>query len=192
MPRAGLDPAAVVGVAAELADRDGLAALTLARLAATLGVRSPSLYVHVDGLDDLRRRIATLGAVELAAALREATIGVSGADAVVALAARYREWALSHPGRYAALQRAGNADDPAAAEVVGTVFAALRGYGLEGGEVVHHTRAIRAALHGFVLLEAGGGFGIDLDVDESFERLVAMLIAGLAAAGHAGRRRKGP
>jgi hypothetical protein len=103
---------------------------------------------------------------------------------VRALATRYREWALVHPGRYAALQRAGNADDPAAADVVGTVFATLRGYGFDETELIHHTRAIRAALHGFVLLEAGGGFAIDLGVDESFERLVAILVAGLAAAGH--------
>jgi hypothetical protein len=43
--------------------------------------------------------------------------------------------------------------------------------------------AIRATLHGFVALEAGGGFGLPEDVDESFERLVAMLVSGLAAAG---------
>ena len=40
--------------AASLADADDLAQLTLARLAAALGVRTPSLYAHVDGLGDLR------------------------------------------------------------------------------------------------------------------------------------------
>ena len=55
MPRAGLTPEGIVTEAALLADRDGLGALTLADLAAHLGVRSPSLYNHLDGLPDLAR-----------------------------------------------------------------------------------------------------------------------------------------
>ncbi|MGI8712393.1 MAG: TetR family transcriptional regulator, partial [Solirubrobacteraceae bacterium] len=56
MPRAGLDAEAVVTAAARLADAEGLECLTLARLAQRLGVRSPSLYAHVDGLEELRAR----------------------------------------------------------------------------------------------------------------------------------------
>jgi AcrR family transcriptional regulator len=43
MPRVGLDSEAVVSAAAELADAEGLDAVTLARVAGRLGVRSPSL-----------------------------------------------------------------------------------------------------------------------------------------------------
>ncbi len=66
MPRAGLTPDVIVAEAASMADRDGLASLTLADLAAQLGVRSPSLYKHVGGLPDLHRRLAVLGLRELA------------------------------------------------------------------------------------------------------------------------------
>jgi hypothetical protein len=55
----------------------------------------------------------------------------------------------------------------------------LRGYGIEGEDALHATRMIRAALHGFVLLEAVGGFALDLSVDESFTRLIATLDRGL-------------
>ena len=65
MPRAGLDSDAVVAAAAALADAEGLERLTLARLAQQLGVRSPSLYAHVDGLEDLRTRLAIRGARQL-------------------------------------------------------------------------------------------------------------------------------
>jgi len=40
--------------------------------------------------------------------------------------------------------------------VVGTVFAILRGYGLDGDDLVDAARALRSALHGFVVLESGG------------------------------------
>jgi AcrR family transcriptional regulator len=56
MPRVGLDSAAVVSAAAELIERRGFEALTLSALASELGVKPPSLYAHVGGLDDLRRR----------------------------------------------------------------------------------------------------------------------------------------
>ena len=54
-PRAGVDRARVVEVAAKLADEVGLEALTLAQVAARLNVKLPSLYNHVDGLPGLRR-----------------------------------------------------------------------------------------------------------------------------------------
>jgi AcrR family transcriptional regulator len=185
MARAGLDTEAVVAAAAQLADADGLEAVTLARLAGTLGVRSPSLYAHVDGLDDLRRRLATRGARELAAQLQRAVAGRSRGDALSAMADSYRAYARAHPGTYAALQRApAQGDDEgirAAAGVVEVVLAVLRGYGLEGDEAIHATRIIRAALHGFVTLETGGGFGIPLALDDSYAHLVDVLDRGLRA-----------
>jgi len=177
MPRVGLDAEAVVRSAAELADRDGLRAVTLARLAQELGVRPPSLYAHVNGLADLRRRVGALGAGELAAVLGSAAAGRSGRDALEAVARAYRSYAREHPGRYAALQPAGLG--PEAQAVVDVVVAVLRGYNLEAEEAIHGVRVIRAALRGFAPLEAEGGFGLPLSVDESFDKLVGVLHEGL-------------
>jgi AcrR family transcriptional regulator len=180
MPRVGLDREAVVLAGAELADREGLAAVTLAALAQRLGVRPPSLYAHIGGLDDLRQRIGALGARELAAALAGAAAGRAGRDALEAVARTYREYALGHPGRYAALQLPTAPDRSADAQaVVDVVVAVLRGYGIGGDDAIHAVRVIRAALHGFVALEAEGGFGIPLSVDESFERMLTVLHGGL-------------
>jgi Tetracyclin repressor-like, C-terminal domain len=60
------------------------------------------------------------------------------------------------------------------------VLAVLRGYGIEGDDALHATRAVRSALHGFVAVETAGGFGLPLDIDESFDRLVSLIDAGLA------------
>jgi AcrR family transcriptional regulator len=181
MARAGLDPDAVVAAAAALADAEGLEAVTLARLAGELGVRTPSLYSHVGGLDDVRRRLAVRGAGELAAALLQAAAGRAGRDALHAVATAYRAYARSHPGSYLASQRAEHVrGEEAAARVLRVVTAVLAGYGLEGDDAIHATRAVRAALHGFASLETGGGFGMPLAVDSSFERLVDLLDRGLS------------
>ena len=183
MARAGLNAEVVVAAAAALADREGLEAVSLARLAADAGVRPPSLYAHVAGLDDVRRRLAIRGAREIAAALRQAATGRAGADALRAIAAAHREYAHRHPGTYLAAQRApakGDAEaQAAAAEAVDVLRAVLAGYGLEGDDAIHAARSLRAALHGFAVLEGGGGFGIKLDPGESFARMVELLDRGL-------------
>lgn len=186
MPRAGLDREAVVAAAAELADSrpDGLDAVTLTALADRLGIRTPSLYAHIDGLADLRRQLGARGARQLTVAVIAATSGRAGRDALRSLAHAYREFAHAHPGTYAAMQRAPEARyaEPATAarELVDAIVAALSGYGLSGDDAIHAIRVVRAALHGFVSLEQLGGFRIPISLDETFERLVSMLDRSLS------------
>ncbi len=181
MPRAGLDGDAVVAAAAELADSnpDRLDAVTLTALADRLGIRTPSLYAHIDGLEDLRRRIGARGARQLTASVVAATSGRAGRDALRGLAQAYREFAHAHPGTYAAMQRAPEEEygEPATAarELVDAIVAALSGYGLSGDDAIHSIRVVRAALHGFVSLEQLGGFRIPISLDQTYERLIAML-----------------
>jgi hypothetical protein len=96
----------------------------------------------------------------------------------------YRAWAKQHPGRYAAAQRAPVAgdveDEIASANVVQVAFDVMGGYELRNDAAVDAIRALRAALHGFVTLEAGGGFGLPVDLDRSFDRLVAGLSTAFA------------
>ncbi len=184
MPRAGLDTEAVVAAAAALADAEGLPQLTLGRLAAALGIRTPSLYAHVDGLSDLRARLGMRGARELTAALRVAAAGRSGRDALRAVAIAYRGYAHAHPGTYAAMQVPGASEDnaAAAAELLRLIVAVLDAYGLEGEDAIHAVRVVRAALHGFASLEADGGFAIPIAIETSYGRLIEMLDAGLSRA----------
>ncbi len=83
-------------------------------MAAQLGVKSPSLYVHVDGLSGLRRLIAARAARELTDAIRTAEAGRSGHEALTALAVVYRGYASEHPGTYASTQDVANLEGPGA------------------------------------------------------------------------------
>ncbi|HSF86196.1 MAG TPA: TetR-like C-terminal domain-containing protein [Acidimicrobiia bacterium] len=179
MPRAGLSADAVVAVAAALLDADPATELTLSRVAVELGVKTPSLYNHVAGLGDLRRRVAMAGIVELGDALRTAVMGRSGPDAVRALAAAYRAYAVAHPGIYPLTQEARPGDPEYAALGLRTIepaAAALRSCDVAEDELIHRIRAVRSALHGFVLLETRHGFGIPVDIDASFETLIEILV----------------
>ncbi|WP_077490486.1 TetR/AcrR family transcriptional regulator [Sinomonas mesophila] len=187
MPRVGLDRSRVVAAAASLADGRGLAQLSLAAVAQELGVKTPSLYNHVAGLDALQHEVCLLALEELTARLSAAAVGRSGAEALQALGSAYRAYALEHPGRYAATLRSPDAQDEVLADVAGRVLTvvtdALRGYGLAGDDEVDAVRALRAALHGWVSLEQAGGFGLPRDVEQSFHRMLDRLDTSLRRAG---------
>jgi AcrR family transcriptional regulator len=184
VPRAGLGPASVTEAGAALADETGLDLLSMGLLAERLGVKPPSLYKHVDNLADLTHRIAVLAMTELGDAIRDATQGRAGRDALVAAAQAMRTFVKEHPGRYAAGNgaRPTGPDDPlhpAADRVLKSLSAVLRGYGLDPSEEIHALRTIRSMLHGFATLEVAGGFMIDTDVDESFSWMVDLIDNGL-------------
>lgn len=186
MPRAGLSRPIVVAGAAEIADEVGFDGLTLAAVAKRFGVAVPSLYKHVRGLDDLRSGVSALAIGALAAAIARGGRRTTK-DRLGAMARAYRRFAVEHPGLYTATLRA---PDPADQEAVAAgqalldaVFAMMADYGLTGTDAVDATRSLRSALHGFVSLEAIGGFGLPRDVDRSFARLVRILDDALRAWG---------
>jgi AcrR family transcriptional regulator len=171
----------VVAAAEVLADDVGLPQLTLAALADSLGVRQPSLYKHIGGMDDLQRSMSVRAKQELGDVLSRAAVGKARGDAVRAISDAYRGWAAQHPGRYAAAQRvpdpADAADIAASDGVVSVVVDVLAGYQLAGDEAIDATRSLRAALHGWVTLANADGFGLPRDVDRSFEFLVGVFVA---------------
>lgn len=186
MPRAGLDTPTVTAAGAALADEIGFPALSMGLLAERLGVRTPSLYKHVEGLADLSQRIAVLAVLEVGDAVRGATRGLTRGDALAAAAAAMREYVVDHPGRYAATTgaRFTSSDDPlalAGEALLGSLADVLRGYGLDPAQEVHALRMLRSVLHGFSTLEADGGFQLATDVGESFSWLIAFLDHGLRA-----------
>ena len=184
MPRAGLTQDKVVEEAERLVDEVGPARLTLAALAERLGVRQPSLYKHVDGLDALHRLISVRAKRELGGALARSAVGLSRGDAIVALSQAYRRWGVAHPGRYLAAQKAPAADDvddiAVSTAIVQVCADVLAGYGLQGDDAIDAIRAFRSSLHGFVSLETSGGFGLPQDIDRSFDRLVTSLVQAMA------------
>lgn len=174
-PRAPLTAASLARAGAELADEVGFDALTPAALARRVGVRPPSLYAHVRDADDLRARVAGLALAELADAVAERLAGVSGRDALAAVADAQRDYARAHPGRWQATRhRVDHATALAGAgpRLAGLMRAVLRGYGLAEPDTTHAVRLLGATVAGFVDLEAAGGFahsGPDLpDADASW------------------------
>jgi AcrR family transcriptional regulator len=177
----------LVQAGAELADEIGFERATISELARRVEVKVASLYSHVKNSRDLRTGIAVLALGELADRAAEAVAGRAGKDALVALANTYRDYAREHPGRYAAAQFELDAEGAARADAVGgrhrrMTEAILRGYDLPEAERPHAVRLLGSVFHGYISLEAGGGFGhSEPDSQLSWDRALDALDALLRA-----------
>ena len=67
----------------------------------------------------------------------------------------------------------------AAEGVLATLYSVLAGYGITGTEAVHAARYLRSLLHGFNSLELAGGFGLNVRLSESYDRMIDMLAQDL-------------
>lgn len=174
----------VIDQAVVLADSGGTDAVTLASIADRLGCRAPSLYTHVESLDDVLEAAATRATTEFADTLRDAVMGRSGEDGVRAFAAAWRQWVRRHPGRYALSLRRPTPEARATRRDAGegataAAAAVLRSLGVPDERRADAGRALRATLHGFAQLEAEGSIGPD--PDRTFAVVVDTVVAGLRA-----------
>jgi AcrR family transcriptional regulator len=174
----------VIKEAAALADETGaVSAVSLTALAQALEVRPPSLYNHVDGLEDLQYGLAVYGLRQLVYELRQASLGLVGREALMAIASAYRQFAHNHPGLYPLTIRAPEPDQSElvalSQELLQMLLLLMASQGLQGDDALHAIRSLRAVLHGFASLEAAGGFKMALDREESFDRLVSAYLEQL-------------
>jgi AcrR family transcriptional regulator len=185
-PRSNLTKELVVQAAADLLNTEGLDALSLNRLAEKLDIRTPSLYNHVDGSPGLMRELSILNARNLADRLSDAAIGQSGPELVVSVMQAYRSYIKEFTGLYLSTLRVSGMQERVDPELekeearsLKVAMSVMASFGLQGEDAIHAIRAFRSLVHGFATLEVYGGFGMPLDLNESFARLVDLFVAGL-------------
>nr|WP_062339425.1 TetR/AcrR family transcriptional regulator [Herbidospora sakaeratensis] len=180
-----LTAASIVEAAADLADATGFDSVTLSAVARRLGVRSPSLYSHVQDRDALLEGVTVLALTELASRVSVAVAGRAGRSALEALADAHRDYARESPGRWDALQRPVGeeaARSAGARDIVALTAAVLRGYPLPESEHVHAVRFIGSTVNGYLRIERNGGFAHSRpSAAVSWHRIIDALDAALRA-----------
>jgi AcrR family transcriptional regulator len=176
---AQIDRAAVLAASLQLADEEGLTAVTMHAVADRLGVTPMALYRHVANKADLLD-----GVVE--SILLEVPLPDPGdpwPDRLRALARGTRMAALRHPEVFPLLLRRAAAT-PGARRTRDVVYAALREAGLAEEDVVQLERLLATAVLGFAASEAGGRFAAlsASQLDADFARLQDMLVAAVVSA----------
>jgi AcrR family transcriptional regulator len=183
--RRRIDREQVLDAAEAIVDEHGWDRLTMAALAGGLGIKVPSLYNHVEGLDELRGELQVRTMRSLAAELGAAAMGRAGEDGVRALARAHRDFARRLPHRYEGVTREPfdrEAFAEAAVAANAALLAVLREFDFDDATTLQVELAIFAGFHGAVMLEISGFYGDVVDPDALFETVVTAAVATLEGA----------
>jgi len=182
--RSRLDREAVVTVAERLVEQHGWSALTMTALATELGIKGPSLYNHVAGLDALLGELQVRAMGELGDRLQQAAMGKVGDDALRAIAQAHRRFAEEFPARYDLMMREPYDRDrlfQASSRAAAAFTAIIETFGIDE-PTPELSMSCVATIHGVLVLERAGLY-VDVDVDAVYDRAVTMIVELLEREG---------
>jgi len=180
----------IVEAAVKVLDEDGPEALTVRGVADVAGVSPTGVYNHLGGKDGVLSALFAMGFDELHDAIEGIDLD-DPLEAFVETGRRYRATALRHPGRYSLMfERTGRGWTPsvedfthAAAAFMSLerrVAAGQRAGLFRDGAPTELAQLVWSTVHGQVSLELRGMLFVT-DADASFEELLALITAGIAA-----------
>ena len=192
MPRRGLNQEVIVREAAALIEECGYQGFSMSALARRLGVKTASLYGHVENMEKLLEKVSVYAASMLIEAERRAAAGRSGDGALFALAEEYRAFVAEHYRLYCFIMgfvRCGGGAAEADMEIVKPIMNVIASYGLDDEtEQIHWQRVLRAVMAGFAVHEHAGGFsGYSVAASESYKTAIECIAGELRRRG-GGRR----
>lgn len=186
MPRSGIEQEDVVRVAAELTDEIGIDNITLKEVSRRLDIKSPSLYNHIDGLQELKEEVSLYVMECLRDYVIRSAIGRSGVEALKEMGRAYIRFAREHTGMYETIQWMNIADNvqngSLFSEVVHLVYEIAEGIGAGELEASHIIRTVRSLAHGFASVESHKGFSHPSSVESSFDYAIDTLVLGVTAS----------
>lgn len=181
--RAGLDKSKILEVAGKMADTRGLSSVTLKALAEELGIKPPSLYKHINGLDELNKELMLYGWKQLENEITKVAVGKAKEDALYSICYAYRDFVALHPGVFEAMlwYNMYQSDEhlEATKGTVAILFQVLDGYSIKYEQKVHIVRMLRGFLQGFLSVECNGGYGNPMAINESFDFSLKIIINGI-------------
>ena len=183
MARTGLDTNGIISRAAQMVNEVGLENITLKMLADDLGIKSPSLYNHIGGLEDLKMQLMIYGWKQMEQRIVQAVVGVSGYDAIKAGCYAFYEYATENPGIFNAMLWYNKFLNTETMEATSGLFSVLfkvtSSLNISEENCNHIIRTLRGFLEGFSLLVNNEAFGNPISIAESFELSLNVLIEGI-------------
>lgn len=175
---------AIVAAGQHILESHGLEAVTMAAVAARVGVRPPSLYKRVRNRDELIRLIAESAATDLGTHLAASDPG--GDDPRVrlnGLLRALRGFAQSRTDAYRLVFTPLTASEGLSRELLEATSAPLFsavGELADPNQVLEAARTLTAWASGFIAMELSGAFRLGGDVDAAFDYGIDRLTDAIA------------
>lgn len=180
----GLNKEIIVESAKDMIEKDGVQQFSMRKLSERLGVKTASLYTHIESMDALFTEIGLAALNDHKECLLNA-IGDKHGDAAIEAAAKgYREFATEHVELYRLIMQMPSGNDEVlkeAAEMTTEPFMKiLDDYHISDNRKMHWQRVLRGVMHGFVSEEQAGYFShYPVSMKESYNIAINCIIDGL-------------
>lgn len=184
MPRNGLSKERVVKAAAAMIEQSGSADFSMRALADSLGIKTASLYNHVESMDALMIDVCTYALHMQRDTELQAIDQKIRTDGIFALANAYRSFAREHRELYRLIIHTAASSYDKLTEpslcAISPFLQILDGYTLTQEQKYHWQHILRGVIHGFVSQEDAGFFShLPVDVEISFRMAMEAYIVGL-------------
>ncbi len=183
MPRSGLSRADVIEKAASLANEKGLNGVTVTSLSQYLGIRKPSLYYHVQTVDEVIEGIMVYGWRKIATEVVPQIKVDTPEDALKRYAVSFYHFAFKNPGIFEAMltynRRENNELNEVMAVIENFFYVQSDKMQIDRETAKHLLRTYRSFLEGFLMLRLHRSFGEPVGIPESFAFSMEVLLKGM-------------
>lgn len=174
---------AVIQVASDIADKNGLNNVLLKTVAEKLNIRTPSLYNHIDSLDELLRSVAHKGMKAMNEKMTQVAIGNFGDAAVKAVGIEYLNYMIEHPGIYEAIQWATWHGSEKTGEIFGNYIslltALIRSCNFKADSTNEILNLLTGILHGYTTLQLRYAFTNPDEVRKDLCNAIDTVLLGI-------------
>lgn len=175
--------AAVIETASDIADKEGLNKVSLKAVAEKLDIRTPSLYNHINSLDDLLREVAHQGMRVMNDRMIKAAIGTFGDNAIKAVSIEYLNYMIEHPGIYETIQWATWHGTEETGEIFNSYLSLLttliRSYNFKSDYTNEILKLLTGVLHGYTSLQLRYAFTAPDLVRKELEDTIDTVLLGI-------------
>lgn len=180
----GLNKEIVVETAKELIEEIGCNDFSMRKLADKLGVKTASLYTHIESMEMLFTEVGLSALREQRDCLLNTITEKNRDDALKTLAVVYRCFSIEHPALYQMIMQMPSGENEilkkAAAMTAEPFMQILDNYQISDERKMHWQRVIRGMMHGFVSEEQAGYFShYPVTIEESYKVAISCIINGL-------------
>ncbi len=181
--RAQINLTKILEVAIDICNKEGYEQLALSSVSKKLGIKTPSLYNHIEGLSDLKQKMAYYGLQMLYDSILHSIIGYKGDDAIIVASKAYISFVNKNPGLYCSISKVPDPYeqqfDKLSNQLVQVFLRLFCVYELSEAESIHAVRGLRSMLHGFSSIQMDLGFRLNYTQEESLDFSLITFLSGL-------------
>ncbi|MDO5575296.1 MAG: TetR/AcrR family transcriptional regulator [bacterium] len=174
---------AVIETASALIDQKGLNQISLKDVAEALGIRTPSLYNHINSLDEMLQEVAHAGMAEMNDLMTKSSIGKISDEAIKAVSAAYLKYMIEHPGIYETIQWASwhQTEETTALlnQFEALLMALIRSCGYDEAADASILRLLTGLLHGYTTIQLRYAFDEPERVTKELTDAVDTVLTGV-------------